>query len=103
MTLDVDAVIHEAADAAIAPQSAAASAPAALKTPDLGDVIVNIRFFPDGTVNTIDNRPAQISAQDWFHLLCRKAPFSFCSLAGGRGHYRIPFANFQAIVAEAAK
>ncbi|PNG27347.1 hypothetical protein CR492_03555 [Methylocella silvestris] len=82
-----------------APQEANASP--ALKT--LGDVIVNVRFFPDGAVNTIDNRPVDMSAQAWFHLLCRMAPNYFQALAGGRGHYRIPFERFQAILDQTAK
>ncbi len=78
-----------------------AEADQALKT--MGDVIVNIRFFPDGTVNTIDNRPSDMSAQAWFHHLCRTAPNYFQVFAGGRGHYRIPFESFQTILSQTAK
>lgn len=99
MSLDLDSQSVNTAEKIHSPEEVEAGQ--ALKT--LGDVIVNVRFFPDGTVNTIDNRPVDMSAQAWFHHLCRTAPNYFQALAGGRGHYRIPFESFQAILQQTAK
>ncbi|WP_395666590.1 hypothetical protein [Methylocella sp.] len=93
MTLDVDTGVLEV-------EAAVVEAPAAPTLADLGDVLVNVRFFPDGKVNTIDNCPRNLDKQAWFYALCRLEPFRFHTLAGGRGHYRIPFARFQQILAE---
>jgi hypothetical protein len=54
-----------------------------------GEVIIHVRFHPNGRVNTVNHRPDQVSPQDWFDLLCRAAPSSYQALAGGRGVFRI--------------
>lgn len=88
----------ESADSA----TALASAPAASAAPRVkstspvgrseasnGEVVIHVRFHPTGLVNTVNHRPDRISPQDWFDLLCRKAPSSYQALAGGRGAFRI--------------
>lgn len=62
-----------------------------------GEVIIHVRFHPNGRVNTVNHRPESVSPQDWFDLLCRAAPSSYQALAGGRGVFRIPSNQLDAI------
>ncbi len=63
-----------------------------------GEVIIHVRFHPNGKVNTVNHRPDRVSPQDWFDLLCRRAaPSSYQALAGGRGVFRIQSDVFDAI------
>jgi hypothetical protein len=68
-----------------------------------GDIIIDVRFHPNGLVNSANHRPAKISPQDWFDLLCRAAPGTYQPLAGGRGSFRIRREEFDRIVQEHAK
>lgn len=65
-------------------------------------VLINVRFSPDGTVNTIDRRPAHISPQEWFHSLWRSEGADYQVFAGGRGHFRFPRSAFEAILSQNA-
>jgi hypothetical protein len=60
----------------------------------LGRVIVNVRFYPTGLVNTITNIPGQMSAQSWFDHLCRTLPDTYRPLSGGRGSFAIDADDF---------
>jgi hypothetical protein len=62
-----------------------------------GQVIIHVRFHPNGRVNTVNHRPDRVDPQDWFDLLCREAPSSYQPLAGGRGVFRIQSNDFDAI------
>jgi len=62
-----------------------------------GQVIIHVRFHPNGRVNTVNHRPDSVDPQDWFDLLCRAAPSSYQALAGGRGVFRIQSNDFDAI------
>jgi hypothetical protein len=75
------------APAAMAPHSAGAR----------GDIIINVRFFPNGLVNTITYQPEHMSAQAWFDHLCRMAPDSYRPLSGGRGSFAIASDAFATI------
>lgn len=66
------------------------------------EVVVQVRFKPDGKVNTINERPSHIEAQDWFDILCRVAGRNYQALAGGRGAFRLSFAQL-AILREAVE
>lgn len=68
--------------------------------PDL--VLINIRFNPDATIFTIDGRPRHLSAQDWFRRLWFAPASTYQTFAGGRGHFRIPRRDFEALVSEDA-
>lgn len=67
------------------------------------EVVIHARFHPNGLVNTINQRPEQLSPQDWFDYLCHAAPTTYQPLAGGRGAFRIPSDDFDVILREQAK
>lgn len=53
------------------------------------EVIIHVRFAPDGTVMEIGERPAGLSAQDWFNRLSQAAGDAYQALSGGRGLFRL--------------
>ncbi|MFY9629116.1 MAG: hypothetical protein WAK03_13330 [Methylocystis sp.] len=63
--------------------------------------IIHVRFAPDGTVSEIGERPASLSAQQWFNTLSAKFAMDFESLSGGRGVYRIAAEDIEALKAAA--
>jgi hypothetical protein len=62
-----------------------------------GEVVVNVRFQPNGLVSMINNKPQGINDQEWFDRLCRVASTYYMALSGGRGAFRIPGDTFQLI------
>ena len=54
------------------------------------DVVIHVRFAPDGTVTEIGERPENLSAQSWFNLLSDDAAFNYQALSGGRGVFKLP-------------
>jgi hypothetical protein len=52
-------------------------------------VMIHVRFAPNGGVTEIGERPASLSAQDWFNLLSDNAGMSYQALSGGRGLFRL--------------
>ncbi len=62
-----------------------------------GEVVVNVRFKPNGLVNQINYKPEHIGDQDWFDRLCRTASPYYRALSGGRGAFSIPGDQFQII------
>ena len=59
------------------------------------EIMIHVRFSPDGTVREISQRPATLSAQDWFNRLSTEAANAYQSLSGGRGLFRMPAAQLQ--------
>jgi len=53
-------------------------------------VMIHVRFAPNGTVTEIGERPSALSAQDWFNLLTRSTTDCYESLSGGRALFRLP-------------
>lgn len=53
------------------------------------DVMIHVRFAPDGTVMEIGERPAGCTAQEWFNFLTRQSGLSYLTLSGGRAVFRI--------------
>ena len=53
------------------------------------DVIVHVRFSPDGGVTAISERPISTPPQHWFNYLSAKVGESYQPLSGGRGIFRI--------------
>ena len=47
-------------------------------------VMIHVRFAPNGTVASIGERPGELSEQDWFNLLASSTTDSYETLSGGR-------------------
>ncbi|MGO9174246.1 MAG: hypothetical protein ACLP7P_20085 [Rhodomicrobium sp.] len=60
---------------------------------------IHVRFAPDGTVTAIGEQPPGLSAQEWFNRLSLNTQNAYCSLAGGRGVFRIARAEVEALKA----
>ncbi len=71
--------------------------PAARGGQNCDEVTVNVRFHPDGAVNSIDALPRQFSRQEWFYRLCRAEASKYEVFAGGRGRFRIDRTGFEAL------
>src|SRR4030066_288312 len=54
------------------------------------DVMIHVRFSPDGTVREIGARRQTLSAQDWFNRLSTEAAGASQALSGGRGPHTQP-------------
>jgi len=63
--------------------------------------VIHVRFAPDGSVTEIGERPASLTAQQWFDKLSDKHATDFQSLSGGRGVYRVTAAEVEALKAAA--
>jgi len=63
--------------------------------------MIHVRFSPDGSVVEIGERPPALSAQAWFNRLSEKAGMSYQPLSGGRGLFRLPRADVEALKAVA--
>lgn len=66
-------------------------------------MIIHVRFSPDGSVVEIGERPAGLSPQDWFNRLSRNAGNFYQSLSGGRGVFRIVRGQVEALAKAGAK
>jgi len=53
------------------------------------DVLIHVRFSPDGSVTEIGERPTAESAQAWFNRLTDSAETGYQPLSGGRGLFRL--------------
>jgi hypothetical protein len=53
-------------------------------------VMIHVRFAPNGTVTEIGERPSALSAQEWFNLLTRSTTNGYEALSGGRALFRLP-------------
>ena len=60
-------------------------------------VMIHVRFSPDGTVREIGERPATLSAQDWFNRLSTEAANVYQALSGGRGLFRLSATQLQSL------
>ena len=52
-------------------------------------MLIHVRFSPDGTVTEIGARPQGIDSQAWFNHLSRATGNTFQPLSGGRGLFRL--------------
>ncbi len=52
-------------------------------------IMIHVRFAPNGTVTEISERPASASAQEWFNYLNRNTFDCYQALSGGRGLFRL--------------
>jgi hypothetical protein len=69
---------------------------------ETGNVIIHVRFAPNGTVVEISERPAALNPQDWFNFLSDKAGTVYQTLSGGRGVFRLTRAQVDMLKAESA-
>lgn len=53
------------------------------------EVMIHVRFAADGSVTEIGERPAPLSAQDWFNCLSDSDGDAYSALSGGRGLFRL--------------
>ena len=60
------------------------------------EVLVHVRFFNDGSVSEIAERPAQLSPQAWFDVLNSKYATKYHALAGGRAYFKLPQSDVSA-------
>lgn len=62
------------------------------------DVLIHVRYMPSGEIFSIGERPARLDAKQWLAHLFDAASFHYQTLAGGRGFFRIPRAEFDALI-----
>ena len=102
MNLDAKAGNRETANNVLALTGAKPAAPAGCEERPPDDVLIHVRFHPNGLVTTIDRLPAHLSPQDWFYGLCYAAPSNYQVFASGRGFFRIQRSSFEAILSQYA-
>jgi hypothetical protein len=73
------------------------AAPAAPTDARPDEVLIHVRFYPNGEISTIDACPDQLSSRAWFERLGSAATRHYQTLAGGRGFFRIPRSTFDSI------
>jgi hypothetical protein len=66
------------------------------------NVMIHVRFAPNGTVVEISERPTVLSPQDWFNYLSEKAGTVYQPFSGGRGLFRLAKRQVDAFKAEGA-
>lgn len=62
-------------------------------------VMIHVRFAPNGTVTEIGERPLAASAQEWFNHLSNTTLNTYQSLSGGRGLFRLPLDQMSVVKA----
>lgn len=66
------------------------------------NVVIHLRFAPNGTVVEIGERPTALTPQQWFDLLSDKRGDAYQVFAGGRGVFRLTRGEVDALKAELA-
>jgi hypothetical protein len=66
------------------------------------NVMIHVRFAPNGTVVEISEWPPALSPQDWFNALSDSAGLDYQALSGGRGVFRLTRSKVDALRAEKA-
>lgn len=61
------------------------------------ECLIHVRFNPDGTVLEIGERPQSVKAQAWFKYLSQNTSNRYQALAGGRGLFRLPRTDVDAL------
>jgi len=56
---------------------------------ETGQVMIHVRFSPDGTVVEISERPGLYTPQQWYNYLCDNVSDRYQPLSGGRGVFRL--------------
>jgi hypothetical protein len=66
------------------------------------NILIHLRFAPNGTVVEIGERPTALSPQQWFDRLSLKYGNAYQVFAGGRGIFRLTRAEIDALNADSA-
>ncbi|NPU64029.1 hypothetical protein HL667_03360 [Bradyrhizobium sp. 83012] len=66
------------------------------------EVLIHVRFFPNSAINSIGEKPAGLTADQWYERLLEVARPHYQTFAGGRGFFRIPRPCFEAILKDVA-
>jgi hypothetical protein len=69
---------------------------------DSNQVMIHVRFAPNGTVTEIGERPSALSAQAWFNLLTSTTQDNYEALSGGRALFRLSRAEVDQLKSSAA-
>jgi len=87
-----NAVLNSNVD--LAPAAVAQTAPVDL-------VQINVRFHPNATIWEIGERPQSLDREQWFAALCARVGDKYRTRAGGRGFFRVPREELEALKASA--
>nr|WP_128947951.1 MULTISPECIES: hypothetical protein [Bradyrhizobium] len=66
------------------------------------EVIIHVRFAPNGRVIQISERPAKLNPNQWFDVLNTRASSAYRPLARGRGVFRLSRTAVDAFKQESA-
>lgn len=64
-------------------------------------VMIHVRFAPNGMVTEIGERPPGASAQEWFNRLSQHTGIGYQTLSGGRAVFRVTRAEVDSLRAAA--
>lgn len=103
MSLPAAAQSRETANNVVSLTKAKSAVPAGRGEERIDEVIIHVRFLPNGLVNTIDKCPEGVSHQDWFYRWCYGAPQHYQVFAGGRSVFRMQRSHFEVILSQNAK
>ncbi|WP_434112061.1 hypothetical protein [Methylocaldum sp. GT1TLB] len=84
------------------PQSAVVASGATFNAEQRTECVIHLRFFPDGTVAEIGERPSGVEPHDWYKYLCNNTQNSYQALSGGRGLFRLLRTEVDALKASCA-
>lgn len=66
------------------------------------ELLIHVRFAPNGSVTNIGERPDTTPSQSWFDQLSARFGEAYQPLSGGRGVFRIKRGDLDGIRAAAA-
>lgn len=66
-------------------------------------VIIHVRFAPNGRVIQISERPAKLTPNQWFDVLNTRASSAYRALARGRGIFQLSRTAIEAFKQETAR
>jgi len=69
---------------------------------DTANVLIHVRFAPNGTVVEIGERPAGPTPQEWFDFLAERLETAYQAFSGGRGIFRVSREEIDKLKAERA-
>ncbi len=67
---------------------------------EIQNILIHLRFAPDGTVVEISERPRSLTPQQWFNFLSDRAGNAYQAYSGGRGVFRLTKSELDPLKAE---